>query len=267
MRASFLLAGAALALVSLAAKTPAAGPTQPPRVRLWVPAYFYPAGEGLKDWDRLIAAASRAPIVVIVDPDNGPGKLADPNYVAVLDRARRACATLVGYVSTHYTQHSLAQAKADVDRWVRLYPQIQGIHADEQSSDAAHVGYYADLYDNARKKIPHALVLTNPGTTCAPEYLVRPAADAVCLYERDKGFPEFHMPDWTRRYPPDRFAVVVYRVADAGTMRAYLRQAVRQGIGKVYFTDAGGNNPYDRLPSYWDEEVLTVQRLNREAGR
>ncbi len=267
MRTGFLGMGAALALVVLSGGAPAAGPNEAPRLRAWVPAYFYPAGDGLKQWDRLIAGASRAPVVAIANPDSGPGKTADPNYVAVLGRARRGGVTLVGYLGTRYTKRPLAEAEADVDRWVRLYPQIQGIHADEQTSDAAHVGYYVDLYRYARQRISHALVLTNPGTTCAPEYLAKPAADTICLFEGDKGFPDFRMPDWSRRYPAGHFAAVVYRVPNADTMRAYLRQAVRQGIGNVYFTDAGGANPYDRLPSYWDEELQAVQRANREAGR
>ncbi|HJT79275.1 MAG TPA: spherulation-specific family 4 protein [Gemmataceae bacterium] len=263
MRAASSLVVAALALLALTAGASA----EAPRLRLLVPAYFYPAGNGLRQWDRLIAAASRAPVVAVVDPDSGPGKAPDPNYVAVLDRARRAGVTLVGYVSTHYTERPLAGAKADVDRWVQFYPQVQGIFADEQNSGATKVGYYAELYEHARKKISHALVLTNPGTPCAPEYLAKPATDTACLYERDKGFPDFRMPDWTKRYAADRFAVVVYRVPDADTMRAYVRQAARQGIGNVYFTDAGGGNPYDRLPPYWDEEVRAVERCNREAGR
>jgi hypothetical protein len=267
MPAALRLAAAALALLASIGGAPAAGAQQAPRLRLWVPAYFYPAADGLREWDRLMAITARAPVVAVVDPDSGPGKMADPNYVAVLDRARRAGITLVGYVSTHYAQRPVAEAKADLDRWVQLYPQIQGIHADEQASDPAHVGYYAELYEHARKRIPRALVLTNPGTISAPEYLTKPAADAVCLYERDKGFPDFRLPDWTRRFAPDRFAVVLSRVPDADTMRSYIRQAVRQGIGNVYVTDAGGANPYDRLPSYWDEEVLAVRRINREGGR
>src|SRR6266511_2045748 len=55
-----------------------------PRVRLLVPAYFYPAGPGLKEWERLIAASARVPIVAVVNPASGPGKEADANYVKVL---------------------------------------------------------------------------------------------------------------------------------------------------------------------------------------
>ena len=50
-----------------------------PPVRLLVPAYFYPSGEGLAAWKRMMEFRG-APIVAIVNPDSGPGKKADENY-------------------------------------------------------------------------------------------------------------------------------------------------------------------------------------------
>src|SRR2546423_1244987 len=106
-----------------------------PRVRLLVPAYFYPAGEGLKDWERLFTASAHVPITAIVNPASGPGKDADPNYVKLLQRAKEHKGlTLVGYVGTSYGKRKLDDVKADVDRWLKLYPSIHGIFFDEQAS-------------------------------------------------------------------------------------------------------------------------------------
>ena len=42
--------------------------TQPTtQLSLWVPAYYYPNGPGLREWDRLIAAAKVVPIVYASD--------------------------------------------------------------------------------------------------------------------------------------------------------------------------------------------------------
>ena len=73
-------AWATLLLVAAAFATPvtAADPSAKPRTTLLVPAYFYPAGDGLQHWDDLLAAADRVPIVAIVNPASGPGKAADP---------------------------------------------------------------------------------------------------------------------------------------------------------------------------------------------
>src|SRR5687768_16366735 len=78
---------------------------QTPPLRLLVPAYFYPAGKGEQKWDKLIAAADRVPIVAIVNPASGPGRRADPNYTAILERAAKAKRlTLIGYVTTSYAK-------------------------------------------------------------------------------------------------------------------------------------------------------------------
>ncbi|MFO0889189.1 MAG: hypothetical protein U0790_08620 [Isosphaeraceae bacterium] len=49
----------------------ASGPGPP--LGLLVPAYFYPAGEGLKSWERLIEAAGKVPIVAVANPGMARG--------------------------------------------------------------------------------------------------------------------------------------------------------------------------------------------------
>ena len=118
MRSLFLafLAG----LAAFAPHTSAADPAKEkdaPRLRLLVPAYFYPAGDGSKDWDRLFAASATVPIVAIVNPASGPGKKAAPNYLELFAKAQRTeKITLIGYVPTSYGKRPLAEVKADVDR-------------------------------------------------------------------------------------------------------------------------------------------------------
>jgi hypothetical protein len=253
---------AGLVLGVIVAPGAAAEPGEGPKLRLTVPAYFYPADAGLKPWDRLIEAAGRVPVVAIVNPDSGPGAKADANYTAVIGRARKGGVTLVGYVTTSYARRPLAEVKAEVDRWLELYPGIHGILFDEQASAAGKVGYYAELYDYVRKKLPAGLVVGNPGTVCAADYVARPAADVVCLFEGGKGFDAFRPPAWADRYPARRFAAVAYQVETAKQMEEYLHEALRRRIGLVYITDARGANPYDRLPSYWDAEVAAVRRAN-----
>ena len=59
------------------------------RLRLLVPAYFYPAGDGLRHWDRLLAAPAECGAVAIVNPASGPGEKPDPNYRQICERASR----------------------------------------------------------------------------------------------------------------------------------------------------------------------------------
>ena len=51
-----------------------------------VPAYFYPAGEALKDWKQLAETAKSVPVNVIINPGfylNGTRTL-DANYIDVV---------------------------------------------------------------------------------------------------------------------------------------------------------------------------------------
>ncbi len=128
---------------AIASVTPDQPPASQPRndaahasLRILVPAYFYPAGEGLREWDRLLAAADDVPIAAIVNPASGPGKGGDPNYVTLLRRARKTKLTLIGYVPLSYAKRPLADVRADVDTWLRHYPDLDGILFDEQPSAA-----------------------------------------------------------------------------------------------------------------------------------
>ena len=89
---------------------------------LLVPAYIYPGGDGLKDWERPIALADRVPVVAIVNRDSGPGKQVDQNLRAALQRARQSKLTLIGYVTLKYARRPAADVKAEVDGWLPLYP-------------------------------------------------------------------------------------------------------------------------------------------------
>ncbi|HZY84319.1 MAG TPA: spherulation-specific family 4 protein [Gemmataceae bacterium] len=241
---------------------PAPGPVAAPRLRLLVPAYFYPAGEGLAEWFRLIESAGPAGTVVIANTSSGPGDKVDPNYAKVLERARQKKVVVLGYVSTKYGKRPLAEVKDDVDRWARFYPGTQGIFFDEQASDADQVLYYAALYEYVRKDRGLALVVSNPGAVCTEEYLARPTADVACLFETTKELNAYRHPAWASRYPPNRFAALACKVEGVERMKQALNDAVAKKIGYCYVTDGRGDNPWGRLPRYWDDEVAAVRQLN-----
>jgi hypothetical protein len=267
---------ASIAAVALAVAMPAwaqragkkaAGDARPVAMRLWVPAYFYPFGAGLREWNRLIASAKSVPIVAIVNPASGPGDHVDTNFAAMIPRARRAGVTVVGYIGTQYTRKPLEQVKREIETFLRFYPDIQGFHFDEQSSDARGVDYYAELHRYVHRRIPDAVVLTNAGTSCDVGYAARPASDVISLFEREHGFGEFRPPAWASRFPGSRFCIQAHNVATEEHMRRSIRRAAQFEVGYVFLTDDAGPNPYDRLPSYWDAEVEAVRQVNQAAKR
>jgi hypothetical protein len=240
---------------------------------LLVPAYFYPGGDTRKYWDTLIETAkSRAvPLVVIVNPSNGPGAEVDANYKAVIARSRAAGITLLGYVHTDYGKRPLSAVKKDVDRWKELYPLVHGLFVDMQASGADRVSYYADLYQHARKALGAGLVVSNPGTLCAREYVTRPTTDAVCVYEdrTARRAADIKLPPWAASREA-RLVVLIYDLPGAAAM-SLIKDLGPTKVRYVYCTDAyrrnGRANPWARLPTYWARQVEAVQSVNQARER
>jgi serine/threonine protein kinase len=233
-----------------------------PRMKVLVPAYFYPAGESLPWWDHILDSATPAATVVIANPDSGPGKLRNPDYAKVLERARLKGITVIGYVSTKYATRSLPEVKAEVDRWTNFYPDIQGIFFDEQASSAVHVLHYKQLYEYVRNERHLSLVVTNPGTECAEEYFKLSTADVTCMVEAPKDFNAYHRPAWASCYPADRFAALLCKIDTAERMKQAILKMRADGIGFCFVTDADEPNPWGRLPRYWEEELEAVRDTN-----
>jgi hypothetical protein len=108
------------------------------------------------------------------------------------------------------------------------------------------------------------LVIDNPGTICAEEYLARPAADVVCLVESGKDFSTFDPPAWARDYEAARFGGSIFNNDDPVKMKEYIRGMVAKRVTYCYITDGKQPNPWSQLPRYWDEEVEAVRQVNGE---
>ena len=212
--------------------------------RLVVPAYFYPAGKGLAEWDRLLKSGEELEIVAIINPASGPGRRVDPNYAALLKRAARTKLVPIGYVTTSYAKRPVAEVKAEVDRWIRFYPSVRGIFFDEMASGSEQMGYQAELYEYVKKE--RGLVVCNPGMACAEEYFSRPAADVICLFEGVDQGEDFRLPQWSERYAA-RVCALPYGVKDSQAMRAWLGKLKQQKVGYFYLTDGTGERALEPL--------------------
>ena len=242
------------AIESTSAAPPEAG------TKLLVPAYFYPDGEGLKTWRKLIAAGSKVPVVAIANPASGPGTAVDPAYTAVIQQAQAGKLMVIGYVSTNYAKRPAADIRHDIDLWLKFYPTIQGIFFDEQSSEAEKSDFYRDLATYARQQIKSAFIVTNPGTICAEEYFSKQIADTICVIESGESLEKYHPPEWARKYPATRFYGLAYHIQQAAGLRKSLNGARQKHLGYAYITDDKLPNPWDTLPAYWDAEVQAIAK-------
>jgi len=273
------------------------------QMRLLVPAYFYPNGSGAALWERMIKVGETEQLVVIANPNSGPGQT-DATYQKILSRASASGLRVLGYIATGYGGVSLSQIKSNIDKWLKLYPTIQGFFFDEQEPKEKNdkgdmIAYYSKAFSEARNAISKtkckSLIISNPGTECSERYLTEANADVLCLYERSdkpepddgKRFSSFHVP-WMKKYPADKFAVLIDQVASKDLMKQYVQVAREKGFGYVFITNEPGRdpdgaycatcekegnptnqcqancNPWDKLPpeTYWEDELRSIGALS-----
>jgi hypothetical protein len=230
-------------------------------LKLLVPAYIYPSGEGRKEWQKLIDAAAKADIVVIANPNSGPGDDRDIAYHEVFTEAGKRGITLVGYVSTNYANRPQAEIKRDIDTWVQFYPQVRGFFFDQQPREGRYAEQFAELRDHARQRLRDPLVITNPGILCDEAYLAKNVSDVTCVFANYQGFDRFELPATFKPYKPSRFAAMPYNIAEVDTMRAFVAEAILKRIGYIYVSDAKPPNSWGKLPIYWQQEVDAVSRF------
>lgn len=249
-------------------------------MRILVPAYFYPAGEGLQAWNRMIDShhpQQNIDLVAIANVNSGNvGNTVDPNYADVIQRATAKGLTVIAYITSDYANRSgnvsLETAKTNVTNWYRLYPGLKGVFIDEQTSDAAPIAdYYRPLRNHIHTVDPKALVIGNPGNNCVEDYVADrtggPVMDVVVIHENNETklpYSTVEPAEWMARYSPARFAVLVHT---STTFARQIRLAHARRVGFVFITDAVGPppdtiHPWGKLPGYWDDELQMVGALN-----
>jgi hypothetical protein len=175
-----------------------------------------------------------------------------------VNNLRAAGGHVLGYVYTNYGNRSEAAVEADINAYVNFY-HIDGFFIDQQSTDPTEVSYYAALYNYVKGLNPNYEVIANPGTNTDQAYLQTPTADVLVTFEGTAVTYAGYTPaPWTSQYAADHFANIVYNEPTAAGMAADLQLAQQRNVGQVYVTDGNLPNPYDHLPSYWDQEVQAL---------
>ena len=214
-------------------------------------------------WDDVAAAGTNVPIVAIINPENGPGAgFPNADYVHGMNDLNAGGVTMLGYVYSSYGARATSVIRADIDAY-SSNALIRGIFVDEVASSTNFVGYYADVYAYIHSKSNMATVVLNPGTHLAEEYVSRPAGDVAVLFENDAGWAGYVPDPYVAHYPASRFAVLSYDVATADGMRTNVDLAVQRNAGWIYVTDRAGANPWDGIPSYWQQLVEWVAAYRR----
>jgi hypothetical protein len=231
-------------------------------LEVFVPAYFYPSL--ISPWNDLNAAAEQVDVTAIMNPSSGPGTARDPNYADVVDALRDAGGRVIGYVPSGYGQRPLAEVLGDIDRYQNWYS-IDGIFLDEMSNSGAQAvtNYYSHVYTHVKTIDPSWELVGNPGTNTRETFLTLRIADRLVVSENGgSAYPAYTPSTWNFDHDRSRFIHLIHGESSADNMREFLDLAVSRNAGGIYITDDVLPNPWDRLPSYWQEELSAISEIN-----
>jgi hypothetical protein len=224
-------------------------------MKVLVPAYFDPSASNY--WSRLAAQAAKMPgrLYAIANPDNGPGSSREQAYTSVMATMQSNGGKVIGYVWTNYGAVSISTVESQIDQWYSYYPSINGIFLDCQANVTGQESYYLQLYGYVKQKDSSAIVVGNPGTNTIESYLFdggQRVTDVVCIFETNTGFDSWTPSSWTSKYDRSNFYVIPYN-RQPGEWLTAVNRAASLNVGWIYCTDATLPNPYNTLPSYFEE--------------
>ena len=238
-------------------------------MKVLVPAYFDPSSSDY--WHKLEAQAAMKPnqIYAIANKANGPGSKYDTSYAIVINNMHSNNGRVIGYVWTNYGAISLNIVKKDIDSWYSFYPSIDGIFLDGQASQTGKEDYYLELYNYIKQKNSTSLVVSNPGINTIENYLIyngQRVSDVICIFENYEGFDTWKPASWCKKYSNDNFYVLPYNSGPSQYINR-VNRAASLNIGWIYCTDDNGANPWDVLPSYFEDfcnYLIKVSAVKKE---
>lgn len=248
---------------------------QPAPLEILVPAYFHPsANTGWAQMAVSVSARPSAPITAILNPSNGIFTAADSQTLQAARNLVNAGGKVIGYVYTSYGTRSLADIKANIDRYFDLYGSavVSGIFLDEMSSSESQIDFYRQIYQYIKARSTNLRVVGNPGAIPAAAYAN--VVDAMVSFEDtasnfQKFDPRTSTP-WLYTLSNTRHAMLVHNADTCAAMQTAVQAAAsaRYNHGLVYVTNlqfqpsTQVGNPWASLPSDWSALVGVVQAVN-----
>jgi hypothetical protein len=240
-----------------------------PSQQVAAPVYYSPTSPG---WNEVLAAMPTAKIIVITGDNSGPGTQVAPHLTRMLDNAHARGSLGVGYIHVQWGGRSIAAVKAEIDRWYRFYPGLDGIFVDEVAgSDCASArAYYKVIHDYVKSRRSTATVIINPGTAVDACYL-----DAATIVVTFEGSFAKYQNEWSyanRGWETPGNAHRIWHIIHTTTSaqwRTALDLSRARSAGKVYVTHLAADpttNTYGAPPPYFREQVANVKAYRGGTG-
>lgn len=207
---------------------------------------FAPPG---RFWDQMLEYRLEHPSlpwISVINPDNGPGRRANPLYTQYIGDLKEANVLVLGYVSTFWAATPIEDVKEDIKKYREFYD-IDGIFFDEMSNTKEYVPYYKELVEYA-ESLGLNYTIGNTGTDAAPEYVG--VVDNIVISE-GYGVPTLsRLGGWHADHDKGNFSYIAH--SQTTVDRVFIATA-KDFASYVYVTDDIMPNPYNRFPSHFDE--------------
>lgn len=255
-------------------------PSSASTIKLLVPLYIFPDGNGVNEWNAVIQASKRVPITVIVNPDSGPGICPQPIYSEAINRLLDNNIETLGYVTTQQANRDQNEVKSDIDTYLDCY-KLDGVFIEAKyAATTENLSYYYSLYWYAKHKngqidrMPSPLVFLDTGNMPDNEfyeqYYIEPAFDTAIIFEGANS------PSWgtysVNNYIKNQHssapfsATIIHSTSTIASMQKTINKAIERNIDYIYVTDMIMDNPWNALPTYWDAEVAYIEVVNSNTG-
>lgn len=254
------------------------------KLEVLLPAYFSATGTS-SPWAALTLSAQSNPdvrITAIAKPSDGTlnsASTADATLLTALTAFKAVPGTsnkIIGYVATGSGSSgalSVADVKATIDNYIRLYPgQLDGFFLDGMSTDSARLAYFQDIFTYIKgittgtSSVPPT-VFGNPGTYPVAAYAT--VADTLVTYAGNAAAYTSVDPQpastWVYGKNNSAQAMLVHTASTCTDMQSVVKNAnrPRMNTGFVYATNLTIGAPWSALPTYWQQLLGTVDAINK----
>ena len=221
-----------------------------------IPLYSYPG----TTWDDIIKAKQAhpsVPIVAVINPNNGPGNYEDAQYVTEIQKLQSLGILVLGYVYTAGSNTPFNTVTAYMDDYKNWY-NVNGIFFDQMSYVAGNETYYQNLTNYAKS---HGFIFTmgNPGTDTLPSYVG--TVDNIIIHENGSLPSIQSLGGWHTNYTKNNFSVVSFGINNLD--QSFVNNATNY-VDYIYLTDKVLPNPFDSLPSYFDNLVVLLDTSKQQ---
>jgi hypothetical protein len=202
-------------------------------------------------------ANPNVPIVVIMNPDSGPGSSQSSSFLSGVQGLQAAGVTVLGYVWSNYGSASTSSVESQISDYKSWY-HVNGIFFDGMANANGYQSWYSSLSSYVYS-LGMTFTMGNPGTSTLDSYIG--TVNSLTIYE-NPGYPSISFITYPG-YPASDFSLIAYGVTSYDA--SFVTEAASL-VGYIYIDSLGGNNPYSTLSSYFADTVATLAALNPPAS-